>query len=186
MIMLMRLLVLSVSIVVAGQLMAAYQPVNLEEKPPKFELSTSAFLDEGVLPVLYTCDGKDLSPQIAWTNPPPKTKSFALIMSDPLAPKGTFYHWVLFNMSAKTTEIAEGMQPLATGSVLGQNDFGKTQYNGPCPPKGSAHTYIFTVYALDSNLSLKKGATAKDVLAAMQKHMLGQSKLTAVYSRWIQ
>lgn len=148
-------------------------------------LSSSAFLDEGVLPVVYTCDGKDISPQIAWDKVPANTKSLALIISDPTAPKGVFYHWVLFNLPAKAMEVPEAMTPAVKGAVIGQNDFGKTQYNGPCPPKGSAHSYVFTVYALDTMLTLKKGAMPKDVLDAMQKHIVDQAHITAVYSRWI-
>ena len=159
-------------------------PLLAEDAKNAFNVTTSAFLDEGILPVLYTCDGKDISPQLAWANPPDKTKSFAVIASDPMAPKGTFYHWLLFNVPAKTTEIDEGMKTVIKGAVLGKNDFGKEQYNGPCPPKGTAHTYIFTVYALDSTLPLKAGAASKEVIAAMQKHIVGQTKLTAVYSRW--
>lgn len=159
-------------------------PLIAEDAANQFTLSTTAFLDAGILPVLYTCDGKDISPQVAWATPPAKTKSFAVIVSDPIAPKGTFYHWVIFNIPAKATEIDEGMKTAIKGAILGKNDFGKEQYNGPCPPKGTAHSYIFTVYALDSTLALKKGATAKEVIAAMQNHIVGQTKLTAVYSRW--
>lgn len=185
--MLVRLILLAVGLVCSGFIFADDKvDAKPEQKPGPFTLSTSAFLDEGVLPVLYTCDGKDISPQVGWANPPQKTKSFAVVMSDPLASNGTFYHWVLFNVPTKIAEIPQGMEKPMSGAMFGKNDFGKEQYNGPCPPKGGAHTYIFTVYALDATLPLKHGATAKEVLAAMQKHIVGQNKLTAVYSRWIQ
>jgi len=147
-----------------------------------FRLSTSAFRDKERLPVLYSCDGRDISPQIAWTGSPPGTKTFVLIMSDPAASKGTFYHWILFNIPNKTTIISQGMVKAIPGSLLGQNDFGKNTYSGPCPPKGSVHTYHFTVYALDTSLPLNNGASANAVLQAMQKHIIGQNELTALYS----
>jgi len=152
----------------------------------QFSLSTSAFQDQGAMPVLYTCDGKNISPQIAFTHPPAKTKSFAIIMSDPSAPKGTFYHWILYNIPSKTSDISQGMAKPVKGVMVGTNDFDKKQYSGPCPPKGSVHTYIFTVYALDSMLPLKNGASAKEVLDAMQHHVLEKNKLTALYSRFMQ
>ena len=155
------------------------------DKTNQFSLSSSAFPDGGAMPVLYTCDGQNVSPQITWKNPPAHTKSFAIIMSDPDAPSGTLYHWVLFNIPVTMPEVAQGVSPTKEMRV-GKNDFGREQYNGPCPPKGSSHTYFITVYALDSNLSQKTGATAKEVLDGIQNHLIGESKLSAVYSRWLQ
>lgn|SRR3990167_971536 len=157
-----------------------------EEAQTHFALSTTAFLDKGILPVLYTCDGKDISPQLEWINVPANTKTFALIFSDIDPPDGTFYHWVVFNIPVSTTSFDQGIEKLPSGSVAGINDFKNLKYNGPCPPKGSAHTYVFTLYALDTKLTLKEGANAKSVLDAIQNHMLGQAQLTTVYSRWIQ
>lgn len=160
-------------------IMSAYA----EEATKKFALSTTAFLDEGVLPVLYTCDGKDLSPQLTWTDFPDKTQTFALILSDADAPGGTFYHWVIYNIPKSVTTIEEG-KIISTGT-MGKNDWGKAQYNGPCPPKGGAHTYTFTLYALDSKLDLPAGADAKSVIKAMQNHILDKAQLTTTYSRWL-
>ena len=152
---------------------------------PTFTLTTNAFLDEGILPVIFTCDGKDISPQFEWSNVPAKTKAFAFILADHDAPGGTFYHWVLYDIPANTTSLAEGVDKLPAGTKIGKNNFAKSKYNGPCPPKGAAHSYIFTLYALDATLNVPTNADGSNVLEAMKNHVLGQAKLTTVYSRWI-
>src|SRR3990167_9157005 len=91
-----------------------------EEDKPIFSLNTNAFLDNGVLPVLYTCDGKDISPQFDWSNIPNKTQSLVFIMSDPQAPSGTFYHWVLYNIPKSITHLPQEMKKV-TGINLGKN-----------------------------------------------------------------
>ena len=154
------------------------------EETNSFTINTNAFLDQGALPVLYTCDGKDISPQLEWTGLPEKTQSAALIMSDAETPSGVFYHWVLYNIPISTSNLPQAADK-PTGITVGKNSFGKQQYNGPCPPKGSAHAYVFALYALDTKLTVPAGADAKTVLDAMQKHVLGKTQITAVYSRWI-
>jgi Raf kinase inhibitor-like YbhB/YbcL family protein len=150
-----------------------------------FAITTNAFLDTGALPVLYTCDGKDISPELSWSNLPKNTQSLVVVVSDPDAPGGTFYHWLVYNIPATTTELAEGIQQLPTGAMMGTNSFNKKQYNGPCPPKGSAHTYLYTLYALDTKLKLPAGVDGKTLIENIQDHTLQQVKLTAVYSRWL-
>ncbi|GEM_PF-262763 len=152
---------------------------------PTLGMTTTAFLDEGILPVLYTCDGKDLSPQFSWTDAPAKTESFVLIASDPDSPNGVFYHWVVYNIPKTVTELPEGAQTLPAGTLVGKNSYGKQQYNGPCPPKGTAHTYAYTLYAVGKKLSLPAGADAATVLAEIKSNTLAQITLTTVYSRWI-
>lgn len=170
--------------ILAGMFVAITLAAQAEEAKT-FTLNTNAFLDEGVLPVLYTCDGKDISPQLDWTNIPAKTEAFSLIMTDPDAPGGTFYHWIVYNIPKNTTELAQGSNKLPAGALTGKNGFGKMQYNGPCPPKRSSHTYLITLYALDSKLDLTAGVDGKKVEEAIQKHIVGKVKLTAVYSRWL-
>ena len=158
------------------------------EEPPKkdpFSISTNGFLDQGTLPVLYTCDGKDESPQLSWTNAPEKAKSFALIVSDKDAPDGVFYHWVVFNVPKNVDNFPQAMKNAPAGAAIGTNSFQKQQYSGPCPPKGSAHTYFFKLYALDDKLSLPKNADAPSILKAIEKHVVGETELSVVYSRWI-
>ncbi|MDX1901596.1 MAG: YbhB/YbcL family Raf kinase inhibitor-like protein [Gammaproteobacteria bacterium] len=149
-----------------------------------FAVTTTAFLDQGLLPTMYTCDGKNVSPELAFANPPAKTKSFAVVMTDPEAPNGTFYHWVIYNIPAATTEIPEAATALPKGALIGLNSWNKSNYGGPCPPKGTAHNYIITVYALDNATSLPANAKAENVLAAIKGHVLKSTTLTAKYSRW--
>ncbi len=147
-------------------------------------LSSQAFADGITIPVLYTCDGKDISPDLSWSNLPSKTQSLAIILSDEDAPGGIFYHWILFNIPAKTTALAEAITTLPTGTLAGKNSWGRPQYNGPCPPKGSLHHYTFTLYALDEKLSLPAETDAPTLLKAIQGHILEQTTLKIGYSRW--
>ncbi|MDR3478193.1 MAG: YbhB/YbcL family Raf kinase inhibitor-like protein [Gammaproteobacteria bacterium] len=148
------------------------------------QLKSGAAADHGALPVAYTCDGKNISPALLWSGKPKNTQSFALIVSDPDAPSGTFYHWVLFNIPANVTELAEGISALPGDTVAGKNSWEKMAYNGPCPPKGASHRYVFTLYALDKKLDLMKGADALALIDAMTSHVLQEAEYTMVYSRW--
>ena len=144
------------------------------------QLTSKAFKEGESIPKQYTCDGKNTSPQLAWTGTPGVAKSFALIMDDPDAPGGTFVHWVLFDLPAEMTELAEGYQGLGSP---GSNSYRKQAYNGPCPPPGAAHRYYFKLYALDTNLKLPTGATKADVEKAMQGHILAWGQLMGKYRR---
>jgi Raf kinase inhibitor-like YbhB/YbcL family protein len=149
-----------------------------------FSLSTASFKIGGPIPPHYTCDGQDQSPALQWEHAPTNTKSLLLIMSDPDAPNGTFYHWIIYNLPPTTTQLAEGAHALPPGASIGKNDFGKTQYSGPCPPNGPAHTYHFTIYALDiPTLTFDHPPVAAMVLAAIQGHILGGAELTGQYGK---
>ncbi len=150
-----------------------------------FTITSTAFKHEGMIPKEYTCDGVDISPQLAWTNVPESTKSFALICDDPDAPVGDWVHWVMFNIPSETRELREKIANdavLPNGARHGTNDFRKYGYGGPCPP-GGTHRYFFKLYALDSMLALKDKVTKKDLLEAMKGHILGQTELMGKYSR---
>src|SRR5882724_11865910 len=102
-------------------------------------VTSSAFAAEGMIPTKYTCEGANISPPLNWTGVPPRAKSVALICDDPDAPAKTWVHWVLYNLPASTTVLAEKMETAASlpnGAKQGVNDFGKTGYGGPCPPPG--------------------------------------------------
>lgn len=147
---------------------------------------TSSDLKDGKVPVAHTCDGANASPQLSWSAPPAGTKSLALVVSDPDAPSGEFTHWVLFNLPPTERSLPEGVpqsDQLADGARQGGNDFGKTGYGGPCPPRNSEHRYIFTLYALDTTLDLPAGASRKEVEAAMKGHIRARGELTARYGR---
>lgn len=158
----------------------------LKEGEMALELSSSAFQEGGEIPTKYTCEGQDVSPTLTWGEPPAGTQSLALIMDDPDAPVGVFTHWVLFNLPADSRGLPEAVPTqaqLPDGSLQGKNDFGKIGYGGPCPPPGRPHRYQFTLYALDQTLDLKAGASKKQVLDAMQGHILAQGRLTGTYQR---
>jgi len=150
------------------------------------QISSAGFSAGEMIPKKFTCDGPDVSPKLSWGAAPEKTQSFALIMDDPDAPVGTWVHWVLFDLPADTKELAEGVakqEQLPNGARQGRNDFGKIGYGGPCPPPGNPHRYFFKLYALDTKLNLKAGASKADVERAMKGHILGQAELMGRYGR---
>ena len=151
-----------------------------------FQISSSAFLEGGMIPKKYTCDGPNVSPALSWNNLPANSQSLALIMDDPDAPIGTWVHWVIYNLPPNTKELAEGIdktEQLSNGMVQGSNDFRKTGYGGPCPPVGKPHRYFFKLYALDRKLDLKSGAGKPELETAMKGHILGQAQLMGRYGR---
>ena len=149
-------------------------------------LTTPAFAANGPIPMRHTCDGADRSPALQWTAPPAGTRSFALIVDDPDAPAGTWVHWVLYNLPADSQELAEGVPPtpaLPSGARQGLNDFRKTGYGGPCPPRGPAHRYYFRLFALDTTVTLSARVTRADVERAMKGHVLARCELVGRYQR---
>jgi Raf kinase inhibitor-like YbhB/YbcL family protein len=146
-----------------------------------FQLTSEAFAPGQPIPAKYSCDGQDSSPPLQWSDPPAGTRSFTLIMDDPDAPAGVWDHWLLFNLPADTRSLAERATPPA-GTRGGRNSWGRTGYGGPCPPRGT-HRYFFKLYALDTNLELAAGATKKELLQAMEGHLLAQAELMGTYAR---
>jgi Raf kinase inhibitor-like YbhB/YbcL family protein len=144
------------------------------------QITSSAFKEGDKIPRLYTCDDKNVSPPFAWTGVPSNTVSLAIIMDDPDAPAGTWVHWVLFNLKPNLTGLEQGN---SGGGVEGQNDFGRAGYGGPCPPSGSNHRYFIKIYALDTVLDLKAGATKAQVESLMKGHILAQGQLMGKYGR---
>jgi Raf kinase inhibitor-like YbhB/YbcL family protein len=149
------------------------------------KVTSSAFEEGGLIPPKYTCDGEDISPPLQWDTVPEGTKSVALISDDPDAPMGTWVHWVLFNLPADTRELTENIPPdgnLPPGAGQGTNDFRRIGYGGPCPP-GGTHRYFFKIYALDNELDLAAGAYKRDLLKAMEGHILAEGQLIGKYKR---
>jgi Raf kinase inhibitor-like YbhB/YbcL family protein len=148
------------------------------------QLSSTAFRDGQPIPRKYTCDGKDVSPDLAWSDAPSETKSFSLIADDPDAPAGTWVHWVLYDLPGDARGLPEGVpqdRELRDGARQGKNDFGKIGYNGPCPPRGPAHRYFFKLYALNSKIGLKSGSSKDELERAMKGHVLSQATLTGKF-----
>ena len=149
-------------------------------------LSSPAFSNAGSIPKKFTCDGADVSPQLAWSETAAATKSFALLVDDPDAPAGNWNHWTAWNLPAASRGLAEGVSQdprLADGTEQGRNDFGKTGYNGPCPPPGKPHRYYFKLFALDTRLDLKAGSRNRELEAAMKGHVLTQAQWMGTYGR---
>lgn len=163
-----------------------YRERPLKEGEMALTVSSSAFKEGDRIPAKYTCQGQDVSPPLAWGEPPAGTQSFALIVDDPDAPGGVFTHWVLFNIPPDSRNLPEAVPTqaeLASGAKQGKNDFGRTGYGGPCPPPGRPHRYQFTLYALDQPLGLEGGTSKKQLLSAMEGHILAQGQLTGTYQR---
>ncbi len=151
-----------------------------------FSLRAEAFNPGADIPRKFSCQGSDTSPALVWTDPPPATQSLVLIVDDPDAPAGTWVHWVLYDLPSSTRRLDEALPPtadVAGGGRQGANDFGKTGYGGPCPPPGKAHRYFFKLYALDSRLNLRAGATKPDVEQAMKGHVLAKAEVMGRYRR---
>lgn len=149
-------------------------------------LTSSAFGEGERIPAKHTCDREDLSPPLRWSGVPQEAQSLVLIMDDPDAPMGTWVHWVLYDMSPALTSLPEGLASTATLAgigVQGVNDFRRSGYGGPCPPRGSEHRYFFKLYALDTTLDLGPGKTKAEVERAMQGHVLAQGQLMGRYGR---
>jgi Raf kinase inhibitor-like YbhB/YbcL family protein len=160
------------------------EPVDTPKSATTMSVSSAAFADGQSIPDKYTCHGQDISPPLQWSGTPSQAKSIALTCEDPDAPSGTFTHWVIFDVPATATGLPENVSKSATlpdGSEQGKNSFGNTGYNGPCPPGGKLHHYIFKVYALDTSVKLDSGAEREDLLKAIDGHVLSQGQLTGTY-----
>lgn len=159
-------------------LLRATEPRETSAQP--MHLSSPAFEMNAFIPAQYTCDSDNVSPPLAWSDAPADTKSFALIIDDPDAPRGTWVHWVVWNIEPATTHTIEGTPP--RGSTQGVNDFGTHAYGGPCPPSGT-HRYFFKLYALDTMLDLPASADKGALERAMVEHILAHTELVGRYAR---
>jgi len=136
-----------------------------------------AFSHGGHIPPKYTCEGQNVNPPLEVSDLPENTKSLALIVEDPDAPRGVYDHWVAWNIPPNEA-IAENSRP----GITGKNSFGNAGYGGPCPPSGS-HRYFFKVYALDNNLDIQAGSDKKALQEAMRDHVLASGELMGLYQR---
>src|SRR6185503_10032069 len=143
----------------------------------QLKLISTVFSHNGHIPPLYTCEGKNINPPLKVENIPDGTKTLALIVEDPDAPRGVFTHWIMWNISPNEA-IAENSNP----GISGTNSFGKTGYGGPCPPSGE-HRYFFRAFVLDIELDLSTSSKKEDLLDAMKGHILGSAELMGVYQK---
>ena len=143
-----------------------------------FAIKSPAFGEGATVPRQFTCDGTDAPPPITVSDPPEGTRSFAVIMDDPDAPKGTFTHWLAYDIPATATDLE-----LDKGRTL-QNSFGRDGYGGPCPPPGHGpHRYFFRVYAVDAPTLPLAGETRQDLENALETHALARAELMGRYER---
>jgi Raf kinase inhibitor-like YbhB/YbcL family protein len=143
-----------------------------------FTVSSPAFESSQPVPREFTCDGNDGPPAITVADVPEGTKSFAVVMDDPDAPKGTFTHWLAYDIPAGGDALR------ATAGKALKNDFGRKGYGGPCPPPGhGSHRYYFTVYALDVPALDVPGGGRVDLEAAFEGHTLAKAQFMGKYER---
>jgi Raf kinase inhibitor-like YbhB/YbcL family protein len=152
------------------------------------KIRSSAFSDGGKIPRQYTCEGSDSSPPLEWSNLPDGTKALALIVDDPDAPdparpQTVYVHWVVYDIPPDSTGFGENASRdgLPNGARVGNNDWGKAEYGGPCPPIGR-HRYFFKLYALDTTLHLDN-ASKKDVESAMTGHVIESAVVMGTYQK---
>lgn len=152
-------------------------------------LTSTAFEPGAAIPTQYTCEGVNCSPALAWSGVPEDTKSLALIVDDPdapdpAAPKRVYVHWVLYNLPATSTGLAEAIAPadLPVGTREGRNDWNRTGYGGPCPPIGR-HRYFFKLYALDVELPDLGSPTKADLLRAIEGHVVAHVEIVGTYQK---
>jgi Raf kinase inhibitor-like YbhB/YbcL family protein len=146
----------------------------------EFALSSEAFTHRGEIPRRHTCEGEDVSPALSWTDPPPGSRSLALVVDDPDAPVGTFTHWLAWNVDPAASGLAEGESAPSEGT----NDFGTGGWSGPCPPRGHGrHRYFFRLHALDAELEVGLEAAREEVEQALAGHVVATAELIGTYER---
>jgi Raf kinase inhibitor-like YbhB/YbcL family protein len=152
-------------------------------------LTSPAFAQNAAIPKQYTCEGKDTSPPLSWSDAPDGTKSFALIVDDPdapdpRAPKMTWVHWVIHNIPANVQSLPEdaARKGMPLGAMQGLNDWKRAAYGGPCPPTGR-HRYFLKLYALDTALPDLKQPTKAQLLQALKGHVLAEAQLVGTYEK---
>lgn len=177
-------------VAVGATLASALAAFAVVMQPPpatkQMQLTSGAFKNNESIPQQYTCEGKNISPPLAWNGAPPGTRSFVLIVDDPDAPHGVWTHWVVFDLPPDSTELAEDTprsQSITGNAKQGTNDFKQLGYGGPCPPAGKPHRYYFKLYALDTVLDLKPGSSKKQVESALTQHILAQGQLIGTCQR---
>ena len=143
------------------------------------KITSQAFTDGQKIPDKYTMYGENRIPPIHFEEVPAKARSLALVVEDPDATRGTFNHWLLFNMDPKIKDIKEDCVPVM--ATQGKNDFGEVQYDGPKPPSGE-HRYFFKAFALDTVMPLSRGSTRETLDREMKGHILDSGELMGKYA----
>jgi Raf kinase inhibitor-like YbhB/YbcL family protein len=180
-----RLLCAVFTLMVASAFSQTQHPAPAAGATP-FQIVSKSFPKEGNIPAKYTCSGSNVSPDVAWTGAPAATKAFALVLDDPDAPGGTFLHWLIFNIPGTVARLRPAIPKdpeMKDGTRQGKNDFDKLGYDGPCPPPGAPHRYVFHLYALSAPLNMKAGDTRRQLGMAMAGKVLAEAQLTGKFKR---
>jgi Raf kinase inhibitor-like YbhB/YbcL family protein len=175
-----RLLLLTTAVLLTAGCSGGEPTEPAATAPTSITVTSTAFREDGAIPVQYTCDGAGTSPPLAWTGTPAAAKALAVVVDDPDAPSGTFTHWILLDLDPATTSINEGAIP--PGAKQANNSAGKPSYSGPCPPSGTHH-YRFTVYALSKATALPAGTGLDEAIKAVGAATVARGRLTATYKR---
>jgi Raf kinase inhibitor-like YbhB/YbcL family protein len=158
--------------------------IGTDARSAEILLTSAAFEQGAPIPYVYTCEGNDISPPLAWSGAPVNTRTYALVCDDPDAPRGPYTHWILYNISGDAVELQPAvptLPELPSGARHGRNTAGDMAYAGPCPPPGKPHRYFFRLYALDISLNLPPGVTKNELEQAMDQHILAQGTLMGTY-----
>jgi hypothetical protein len=167
---------------------AAANAAQTRAKASAWSLTSKAFREGQRIPIKYTADGANASPDLEWTAPPAGIVELALICDDPDAPRGTWVHWVMYALPAALRSLPEAVPKTETlpklgGAKQGRGSSGSVGYDGPSPPKGPTHHYYFRLYALNAKVALPPGAQRADLDRAMEGRVLAQTELMGTYSR---
>jgi Raf kinase inhibitor-like YbhB/YbcL family protein len=163
----------------------AYQQVSSTTPPGVFIIRAASLTPGSVLPDVYTCKGASESPEVAWDGVPSITKSLVLILDDPDAPNGRFTHWLVFNIppdSRGMTRAQPTAKVLANGAQQGETSAGSRGYYPPCPPIGTTHRYVFTLYAVDMDIT-QPIADRDSIDWALTGHTIAKTEFTAMFKR---
>ena len=178
------------SAMVLASLLAMYGTASFaQERAMTMTITSTAFAANASIPKLYTCEGRDVSPPLAWSGVPANAKSLALIVDDPdapdpAAPRMTWVHWVLYSIPVTAHGLPEAVSAahLPPGTLEGLNDWQRTGYGGPCPPVGR-HRYFHKLYALDTVLPDLKRPGKAALEKAMKGHVLAEAQLVGTYQK---
>jgi Raf kinase inhibitor-like YbhB/YbcL family protein len=149
-----------------------------EKTTGTMKITSGSFENNKEIPIKFTCKGINVNPDLYISGVPNNTKSLLIIVTDPDSTFGAFTHWIFYNINPKITAIPANSHP--EGSLIAQNDFGKLEYNGPCPSIGK-HRYFFKVFALDNMLDVPEGAGKTKVAELAKPHVIDSAMLTGVF-----
>ncbi|MEM9213653.1 MAG: YbhB/YbcL family Raf kinase inhibitor-like protein [Cyanobacteria bacterium P01_F01_bin.150] len=175
--------IFSISLLVVG--CGRSPDIILPPSAATLTIASPAFATDREIPIEYTCDGANISPALTWDNVPESAQSLVFWMEDPDAPRGTFTHWLVYDMPATRRDLPKDISPsdvLPQGGTQGKNSFRNLGYGGPCPPKGT-HRYAFKLYALNQPTELPPNASIVEVAQRMNGNIVGFGEFTVPYTR---